>query len=167
MTFSRFGTVSNLGLAPFRSFLKPSDVIPHVMTMIVSLSFSSQQVKILASCCIMSPMKNAHPRWHLATVFWMPVLPTVGTRISREENPPWPAVAGQSSDGRPRGEIVTWQAIAVASACLTFRCLNASAKRSIPQIWKAKVVVCFCQGMERIVLGNQQNHKFHHSFTTL
>ena len=86
---------------------------------------------MLHQCCIMSP--PAHPpSCHLAC-FLMAVLPTVGTRLSRFRKTHLdPLQSLLSSDHvRPRGEIVTWQAIAAASS--TSRCLNASAKRSIPR----------------------------------
>ena len=101
----------------------------------------------------MSP--PAHPpSCHLAC-FLMAVLPTVGTRLSRFRKTHLdPLQSLLSSDyGRPRGEIVTWQAIAAASS--TSRCLNASAKRSIPR------GEFLCQFIERLGrLANQQITSF-------
>ena len=104
---------------------------------------------MLHQCCIMSP--PAHPpSCHLAC-FLMAVLPTVGTRLSRFRKTHLdPLQSLLSSDyGRPRGEIVTWQAIAAASS--TSRCLNASAKRSIPR------GEFLCQFIERLGVVEQIN----------
>lgn len=102
----------------------------------------------------MSP--PAHPpSCHLAC-FLMAVLPTVGTRLSRFRKTHLDLLQSLlSSDyGRPRGEIVTWQAIAAASS--TSRCLNASAKRSIPR------GEFFAKFIERLGwLNKSTNHKFH------
>lgn len=112
---------------------------------------------MLHQCCIMSP--PAHPpSCHLAC-FLMAVLPTVGTRLSRFRKTHLdPLQSLLSSDyGRPRGEIVTWQAIAAASS--TSRCLNASAKRSIPR------GEFLCQFIKRLGwLNKSTNHEFHQSF---